>query len=60
MRIVGEGHAFHPQTGLCHRCGCDVQGDVALVRCEKAPNQPAPSSPKSPSLPDLFELSKKQ
>lgn len=44
MRVVGEGHQWHPETGLCRRCGADINAPAALIRCEKAPPAQRPSS----------------
>lgn len=59
MRFVGPGHAFHPESGLCRRCGLDLLDPQAEVACANAPVNPHPPR-RGKGAPDIYELSRKQ
>lgn len=58
MRVVGPGHYFHPQTGLCRRCGLATVDDNSRQPCLGAPRSPHPRP--STKIPNLYAASKKQ
>lgn len=58
MRVVGQGHQFHPETGLCRRCELPMNDDRAKHPCVAAPRSPHPAP--STKVPNPYLDSKKQ
>jgi len=58
MRFVGAGHSFHPESGVCRRCGQSLSDPDALQACVNAPKNPHPVRTSS-KAPDIYELSRK-
>ena len=50
MRVVGPGHQFHPETGLCRRCGLPMSDSKAEFPCAKASLQTAPRTRGAPDI----------
>lgn len=58
MRVVGQGHSFHPETGACRRCGLSTVDPGAKLNCQANPGSPHPRP--SGKVPDVYATSKKQ
>jgi len=60
MRFVGPGHSFHPESGLCRRCGLTLtEASQTKKGCANAPKNPHPPRA-SKKAPNVYEASRKQ